>query len=504
MTTAVADEATAEPVAAWKTHAASPRNAGLQHSSPRDNDKVQTMSATQRSWADRTVAARLSVLRRARRILATRTDLFAAAISSDLQRNTADTLVAEVLPLLAACEFLECEAAQILAPRRLGRRGLPLWLAGIESAVERVPLGRILVIAPSNYPLFLPGVQVLQALAAGNAVIWKPGIGGGAIARLFVGLMDEAGLPGGLLEVTDESVAAAEAAIAAGVDKVFFTGSAESGRRVMRQLAETLTPSVMELSGCDAVVVLPSAKINRTVKALGFGMRLNGSATCMAPRRVILIGRLNPLAADLSEAFRQIPGVTLSSAVREQLETLVADAVARGATLHGAIEASQRPLLLTGVTPEMPVANADLFAPLTMVIEARNADEAVRLNEVCAFALTVSVFGAEREALAVAARMTAGTVLINDLIVPTADPRVPFGGRRQSGFGVTRGAEGLLEMTAARTVLVRRGSSSRAFEPTTDGHFGLFNGVIRVGHAGVWGERLKGIRQMIAAGRRLR
>ncbi len=501
MTTAVADEATVDTATTT-----TPLESGRPFASPQyqpADDMVRNMTVNQRAWADRSVAARLIVLKRARHLMASRTAALTAAISPCLTRNAADTLVAEVLPLLAACEFLEREAANILAPRRLGRRGLPFWLTGIESAVERVQLGTVLVIAPSNYPLFLPGVQVLQALAAGNAAIWKPGAGGDAIAHLFAQIMAEAGLPQGLLQVTGESVAAAEAAIASGVDKVFFTGSAASGRRVMHQLAETLTPSVMELSGCDAVVVLPTADLNRVVKALSFGMRLNGSATCMAPRRVLVVGSSKLLASALLDALSRVSAVALPSCTRDQLTALAAEAVASGATLHGALEESQKPIVLTGIRPEMAIAQADLFAPVLMLIEASDLDDAVRINEVCPFALTVSVFGAEREARSVAARMTAGTILINDLIVATADPRVPFGGRGQSGFGVTRGNEGLLEMTTTRTVLIRRGHSTRTFEPTTETHVGLFQGLIDAGHSKTWRERLRGVKQMVAAGRRL-
>lgn len=459
----------------------------------------------QREWTARPVRERLRVLKRARRLLAGRTPELCAAISPELARNAADTRVAEVLPLLAACKYLESEAARVLAPRKIGRRGRPFWLAGVTSEVERVPIGRVLVIAPANYPLFLPGVQVLQALAAGNAVVWKPGRGGLAVARVFAAVMREAELPEGLLEVTEESVAAAEEVMVEGVDKVFFTGSAEAGRAVMRRLAETATPCVMELSGCDAVFVLASADLSRVVKALAFGMRLNGSATCMAPRRVILVGadavRQGRFPGELRAALDSVAGVRLSARVREELRSLLADAA--GAQVHGELEELQRPVVVTGVTPEMRMAQADIFAPVLFVMEASDVEEAVTMNECCRFALTASVFGEEREARRLAARVTAGTVTINDLMVPTADPRVPFGGRRSSGFGATRGAEGLLEMTAAKVVMVQRGGGTRQYEATGAGHEGLFDGVIGMSHGRSWRERFRGLRGMVEAARRM-
>jgi hypothetical protein len=124
--------------------------------------------------------------------------------------------------------------------------------------------------------------------------------------------------------------------------------------------------------------------------------------------------------------------------------------------------------------------------------------------DACPYALTAAVFGDEQPARELAAKIVAGTVLVNDLIVPTADPRVPFGGRRQSGFGVTRGGEGLLEMTAVKVVSVRKGHSTRHFEATGESHAALFEAVIRASHGETWKERWQGMRQAIATGRKLR
>jgi aldehyde dehydrogenase (NAD+) len=480
----------------------------LEKLAPRDivTAMTESSSETQKDWASRPVVERLAVLKRARPLFAARTSHLCAAISPELARNAADTRVAEILPLLEACRFLEHEAAGILAPKRLGRRGRPFWLSGVSSEIHRVPMGRVLVIAPSNYPLFLPGVQVLQALAAGNSVVWKPGRGGRAVALLFASILLEAGLPAGLLEVTDESVAAAQSAMAEGVDKVFFTGSAASGKAVMRQLAETLTPCVAELSGCDAVFVMPSADLSRVVKALAFGMRLNGSATCMAPRRVIVVGadahRRKEFVGMLLTALDWVKGVTLSQNVQRELHILIEDAIEAGAHAHGELESAQQPIVLTGVTPAMLAAQTDIFAPVLAIMDARDATEAVALHEACPYALTASIFGDEREARNLAAKLTAGTVTINDLIVPTVDPRVPFGGRRSSGFGATRGAEGLLEMTAAKTISARRGKSTRHFDATIAAHEQLFDGVIASSHRARWSERIAGVTQIVSAARR--
>ena len=469
----------------------------------REELAAPVMAEAQRRWAARPIAERLSVVRRARHWMAAHAQLFVAAIGPTLQRSEADTLVSELLPMLDAMRFLERRAAGLLAPRKLGRSGRPMWLFGVEAEVHREPLGHVLVIGPSNFPLFLPGVQSMQALAAGNAVTWKPGLGGARVAALAARALGEAGLPRGVLSVTRESVEAAQEALEQRPDKVVFTGSFRSGQAVLRSLAETATPAVVELSGADAVVVLPSADLPLVAKAIAFGLRLNGGEVCMSPRRLVgtreVLGRLRPL---LRAELAGVAPATLKPQVVKQLRSLVTDAEARGAHVVGEFDAeAQRPLLLENARPEMAVAQSDVFAPVLSVIEAESTLHLAEVVNRCPYALTAAVFGAEPEARALGAQLRVGTVLVNDVIAPTADPRVPFGGRGQSGYGVTRGVEGLLEMTAAKTWLVRRKGATRHYRPVGAREAPLFTGLIGAMHGGSLGERLQAMRAMMSAGR---
>jgi acyl-CoA reductase-like NAD-dependent aldehyde dehydrogenase len=465
-----------------------------------------TAPVASRLWAETPVADRLAVLRKARLLLAENSAALVDAIPATLSRTRADSLAAEVLPLLAACQFLEREAAKILKPRRLGKRGLPFWLAGTDTVVTRVPFGKILVIAPSNYPLFLPGVQTLQALAAGNTVVWKPGREGEPVARLFASILDCAGLPQNILRVTDDSVATATAEIQAHPQKIFFTGSAHAGQQVLRLAAESATPVVAELSGCDAVFVLPSADPTRVVDALTFGMRLNGSATCMAPRRLILIGEGHePLLNSIRAGFATMDPVALPTTTHQQLLALAHEAESAGATLTDDPAANPaRPLLILDATPSMRIAQSDIFAPVLTVLHARTIDEAIKIHDVCPMGLTASIFGDEKSAATLSTHLNVGTAVINDLIVPTADPRIPFGGRGSSGFGVTRGTEGLLEMTAIKTIAIRKSKDRRHFQATGPAHEKLFTAVVRMTHSATLGQKFKGLREMITAAKHLK
>ena len=470
----------------------------------------ESVREAQREWAAMPLAARLGVVAGVRRRMAEGARELAEMVPTELagalRRTVADTLGAEVLPVLAACRFLERESAWILRARVLGLDGRPVWLGRVGGTVERAPWGVVLVIAAGNYPLLLAGVQTMQALVAGNAVMWKPAPGTEAVAYAVKTLLVEAGLPAELLTVLESSAEAGSEAIAAGVDFVALTGSAGTGTAVLHQLAEKLTPAVMELSGCDAVFVLPGADLGRLMEALGFGLRFNGSYTCMAPRRVFLVGysaaEAQGFEARLADALRGIEPVALPERTRALVTELVEDARALGGeiVLDGRAGAVT---MIAGACPAMKAMGADVFAPVVSVMRAADEAEALQANEGCRYALSATVFGPEDAAKRLAAKLRVGNVLINDAIVPTADPRVPFGGRGRSGYGVTRGAEGLLAMTTPKTTQVRRGWMKQAYELTGAGHVELFAGLAALLYGG-WQVKWDGLRRLIGAGLKLK
>ncbi|PWC76265.1 aldehyde dehydrogenase [Azospirillum sp. TSH64] len=418
-------------------------------------------------------------------------------------RTATESVSAEILPLAEACRFLEREASRLLAPRRLGRRGRPVWLFGVEAEVRREPVGTVLIVGPSNYPLLLPGVQAIQALAAGNRVLVKPAPGCSAPMILLGTWLEEAGLPPGLYRVLDESAAAVDEAIEEGIDKLVLTGSAGTGRVVAEKLARHLVPSTMELSGNDAVFVLQGADLERVARALAFGLRLNGSATCIAPRRVFVPqGMAAGLEAALLRHAGKIPAVPVSPPTGRRLAALARDAVAGGARALGALpevdSPAMAPLILADATPSMALLREEIFAPVLSLVPVRDMEEALTVASGSPYALGASVFGPEAQARELAGRIDAGTVTINDLIVPTADPRLPFGGRHASGWGVTRGAEGLLEMTQVKTVSVRKGRLRPHFDQPRAGDEALMLAALRLFHGGP-GTRGGALRRLVQA-----
>lgn len=382
--------------------------------------------AAQERWALVPIRERLRVVRALRHLLAANADKLAAIAASVSNRPVEEKLVSEVLPLVETCCWLERNTRRVLTPRRHRWRGRPLWLTGTSFEVQRHPFGLVLVIGPRNYPLFLPAVHALHALAAGNAVLLKPAPGTLDVAAEFARLSRAAGLDPALLIVLPDTWEAGRQAIESGIDKVVFTGSSENGRKILLQLAATNTPAVMELSGRDPVIVLADADLDLVIRALKFGTGLNAGETCIAPHRLVVV------------------------------ETV--------------LEPLRQKLVSAGMADRSIESVCD-------------PEEAVRRVNDQEWALGASIFSRDLgQAQALAARIQTGFVLINDLIVPTADPRMPFGGLKASGFGSTRGPEGLLEMTYPHVVAVRQGRFHPHFEPTGPDDADFFTAYIRAIH----------------------
>ncbi len=401
----------------------------------------------QAGWAATGLGDRLKLLRRFRRILRLEIRSLIALVPD---HAAIDVMTAEILPLLAATGFLAREARSVLKPVSLPLLGRPFWLWGIRSRVVRKPLGAVLILAPGNYPLMLGAIQALQALIAGNAVGLKPAPGRSALLLRFASLLTRAGFPEGIIEILPED--AGPEASAAGYDLIVLTGSEQTGKKVALAAASTLTSTIMELSGADPVFVLPSSDLSLVARALHFGLTLKQGSTCIAPRRVFVHKtHRDALEARLSLNFRQ-SSAGLQPKPCPELDQLVRTVEQSG----GDIRRMGPATILLLDADKAKLADVDLFAPWLSLIGVSDMAEAVRIETRSRHALGASIFGEEKAARTLARQIPAGSITINDLIVPTADPRLPFGGAKASGYGVTRGREGLLSMTRPVSISTRR------------------------------------------------
>ncbi len=473
---------------------------------------VARARVAQQAWANTPIHLRLRPLRALRHRIVTECDNLCAAVARDLGKPSEETLGGDLLGLADACCFLERQAARLLRPRRVPTSQRPLWLWGQADTVYRRPRGAVGIIGTWNFPLFLNGVQIIQALTAGNVVVWKPSEVAPSSAAALFGLLQRAGFPDGLVQMLEPTRENGPLLLEADVDHIVFTGAVATGRRIAARLGERLISSTMELSGCDAQFVLGDADVSLAARAAWFGITVNRGQTCIAPRRAFVERSIYPAYCDKLRRLTATAAplrLALAAQVR-QAERLIQEALAEGGHLlcQAGPERSEPDLVMPQVVidarPEMALCREASFAPLLAVLPCNNIEDAMRMEAHCPFALGASDFTrSPRRAEALAARLRAGMVTVNDVIVPTAHPATPFGGRGDSGWGVTQGAEGLLEMTIPQVVSMR----TDRFRPHYDLAEGkgmvqqgeLYRGLLESGHAPTLGQRLRGWRRLMGA-----
>jgi aldehyde dehydrogenase (NAD+) len=403
------------------------------------------------AWADTPLARRLQWVRAFRARLFDATDELVTLMAEEVGKPKHEALTGDLLPLLAACKWHERHAKRILKPAK--PRGTPIWMFGQRHRLISVPLGHVAIIATWNYPVQLLGIQMLQALVAGNRVTVKPSERSPRTQTRLIELAAQ-GLPDGTLTRYDAGREAGAQMLANGhFDHVVFTGSTPVGRSIAATLAQSLTPSTLELSGRDSVLVLDDADPDLAAERIWNLVTMNAGQTCMAPRRVLVATGIYDRVCDaLRSRAPQHPRNMIDDAAAEQVRTLANQATADDAQpvpahteQHGR---AVMPSMILHAHPQSSVVAGDHFGPLSAVVRCDNEDEMIRLHHECSQHLATSVFTARRDrALALAPRLGAATVVHNDIVLPTAHPGVSIQGHADSGWGASRGEDGLRAMS---------------------------------------------------------
>jgi succinate-semialdehyde dehydrogenase/glutarate-semialdehyde dehydrogenase len=453
----------------------------------------------QRLWAEQPPRQRAALLLRFRDELEADADAVAQLISMEQGKPIAEALSIELLSTLAQVTWLAGDGVKLLEGR-----ATPLFhpiFTTKRARYEAEPLGVIAVISPWNYPFSIPATQVLTALLAGNGVILKPSPFTPLIGQKIAELARRAGLPSGLLSVIHiEDADAPYLTSHPGVDKIIFTGSVETGRRVMASAAQVPTPVVLELGGKDAAIVAPDADLKRAVPGIVWYAMANAGQTCAGIERayvhsaiydrfvdeaVALAGRLK-----VGEGIRQETemGPLTNERQLAHIEALVEDAKAKGArVLVGGYRLQGEgtfyaPTVLVDVTPEMRLMQEEAFGPLLPILRVDSVEEAVESANQSRFALTGSIWTRdERKGLELARRLRGGAVNLNDHAFHYGDPGVGWGGNGASGFGRTNGAQGLMELVNLKFISadMRRGALELWWYPYNEALAQLLRNVAR-------------------------
>ena len=389
-----------------------------------------------------------------RRLLVAHREQLYRLMEEETSKSRWEAMTGDFMPLLASCRWHERHARRLLRPRRLG--GRPIWELGQRHAIHRRPRGHVAIIATWNYPTQLVGIQLIQALVAGNTVVVKPSENAPRTQRYLLRLAVMAGLPEGTLRWTEVTREAGHALLKDNTfDHVIFTGSTTVGREIAKSLATSMTTSTLELSGRDSAFVLADADPKLAAKSIWTAVVMNGGQTCMAPRRILVEEPIYRAFLDALSAFAGSarPRTLISSAAAGHVFGLAKEAVECGArSLSGVIEQPAgpriRPLAIVDCPEDAGLVQGDHFGPVTAVVPVRDLAHAMRIHRQCDQHLAVSIYTRDARRVGVLKNdLIATTITINDTVIPTGHPAASIGGSGASGWGESRGREGLLAMT---------------------------------------------------------
>ncbi|MEV5538689.1 aldehyde dehydrogenase family protein [Saccharopolyspora shandongensis] len=413
-------------------------------------------------WAGTPLAERIAVARRISAGIAGRRDEIAATVTAEMGSPIKfATQVHASVPVATSAGIADVLENGFAWTEEVG-----------NSLIVREPIGVVAAITPWNYPLHQIVAKVVPALAVGCTVVLKPSEVAPLTAAIFAEIVADAGVPAGVFNLVHGIGPVVGEALAAhpGVDMVSFTGSTRAGRRVSEVAARTVKRVALELGGKSANVVLDDADLAKAVKLGVAGCFPNGGQSCNALSRMLVpesrLAEAVELAVaasakytvgDPTDESTRI-GPMVSEAQRDRVVDYIRKGIEEGAKLvAGGPERPEglakgffvRPTVFTGVTPEMTIAQEEIFGPVLSILPYRDEDEAVRIANGTDYGLAGAVFGSDERALAVARRLRTGQVDVNG---GRFNPNAPFGGYRQSGNGREFGRHGIEEFLETKSI----------------------------------------------------
>jgi acyl-CoA reductase-like NAD-dependent aldehyde dehydrogenase len=434
---------------------------------------VHRARAAQPEWEALGYEGRRERLHAAKRWLIAHADQVADTIVAETGKAREDALLVEVAYGANALGFWGRRAAKYLADEKV-HTGNPLVL-GRKMVVRYRPVGVVGVIGPWNYPLVNSVGDAIPALAAGNAVVVKPSEVTPLTSLLFAQCLVESGVPADVFQVAIGGAETGEALIDA-VDMIMFTGSTRTGRRVMERAARTLTPVSLELGGKDPMIVLADADLERAANAAVYYSMQNGGQTCISIERVYaeapiydaFVARVGEKVAKLRQGPPGGPGSVDVGAVTfpPQLDVIgrhvqqAVDAGARLVTGGHVREGAGRfyaPTVLADVDHSMAAMTEETFGPTLPIMKVADAEEAITRANDSPYGLGASVFTRDTaRGEAVARRIEAGAVCVNDAALNYLALELPMGGWKESGLGVRHGAAGIRKYTRQQAIMTTR------------------------------------------------
>lgn len=424
-------------------------------------DAVKRARDAQKIWSETPLAERIRVLKKFQHILVKETDAVCTLIASENGKPMQEALQTEILPVNLLAGYFLKRAKKLLADKKIALSLIKYR----RSFINYRPRGIIFVISPWNYPFSIPTGTIIMGLLSGNAVIHKPASLTPLIALKTRELFDKAGLSPDLYQVVPASGALASKMIEMGVDYVNFTGSTPVGSKISEMCGRLMIPSSMELGGKNPAIVCADADIERAAAAIVFGGYTNAGQTCASVGRVYahesiyeeivrqVVERVKKLRVGNSLKQEVDMGPVVEVTQLDVIENHIKDAVSKGArVLAGGNRVEGRgqffePTVIVDVTDDMRVMHEETFGPVIPIMKFSSDEEAMTKANNSEYGLTGYIFSENRKhARAIAKKIEAGTVMINDTLITFGIPETPWQGVKMSGTGRTHSDEGFLHL----------------------------------------------------------
>ena len=454
----------------------------------------ETARNVQAQWGERTLKARRNALYSLRENIIREREALAQLISDENGKPKFEALAHEVFPTVALLTYFAREIGNRLRPERIPME----IMRHRRSELRYEPLGVVAVISPWNYPFLLPMGEIVMAVATGNAVLFKPSEVTTLIGKRIQKLFEGAGFPKGLVQTLTGDGRTGEAIVQGKPDKIFFTGSVSTGKRILRAAADQLIPVNLELGGKDPMIVLADADLDLATSAALWGSFSNLGQICASVERILVhesikerfIAKLVKKASTLRQGDPSLARVDLGAITFEKQKSVydrhLQEARELDLTFHsgGKFSDDRRYLAPTIVSgkriEESLLYREETFGPTVAITTFTGIDEAIAKANDTNYGLLASVFTANTGlAQAIAKKLEVGTVTINEVVYTAGLSETPWGGRKDSGFGRKHSARGLYEFVHTKHVHSQRFSwlSFKSFwwYPYTPFQYQFFN-----------------------------
>lgn len=440
------------------------------------------------------IAKRIKYLKEIRKVLVNDFTAIVEDIVVDTGKVDVEALMTDILPTLDLIKYYENNTAAIL---NRDKRKTPLFLFNNKSYVEYMPLGVVLVIAPWNFPLQLSLVPAITALAAGNTVIIKPSEVTPLVGEVLESIIKKARLPKGMLQVVQGGAEVGQKLINQQPDKIFFTGSVATGRKIMGQAAKNLIPVELELGGKDAMIVCKDCNFERAVEAAVYGAFANTGQLCVSVERLYVAEEIyQDFVQAVVERTKELRvgsgknsdlGAMTYPGQIEIIKEQLTDAQNKGAEILTEIKEEGQffhPVVLTDVSHEMKVMTEESFGPLLPIMPVKNISQAIEYANDSSYGLNASVWsGNQAQAEDIARQLETGNVYINDVVKNIGNPHLPFGGVKNSGIGRYHGPEGLYSFSESKSVMVNKNKAKELnWFPYSEELYGLLSEIIKINY----------------------